>query len=172
MKIALCGIAGSGKDYLADWLVQEQSFTKIAFADSVRKITHDLFPFIDEHYDAHDKEMKLPCGYSPRDVWIGLSNELRKYDNEIFLRHTAEKIKMTHVDNIVVTDLRDIIEYEWLEKNGYTIILIERTDKIYEPNDYDKKILQFVDKIKFVFTNDAQGTTAFNEFLRNSCVLK
>jgi hypothetical protein len=48
MIIGLCGQAGSGKDTVADILVAEHGYIKIALADPLKRICRDVFWFSDE----------------------------------------------------------------------------------------------------------------------------
>jgi len=48
MIIGLCGVAGSGKDTVADFLVKNHGFVKVAFADPLKRICKDVFDFSDE----------------------------------------------------------------------------------------------------------------------------
>lgn len=48
MIIGLCGKAGSGKDTVADILVRDLGFVKIAFADPLKRVCKDIFDFSDE----------------------------------------------------------------------------------------------------------------------------
>jgi len=45
MLIGLCGLAGSGKDTCADFLVRDHGFTKVAFADPMKRICRDVYDF-------------------------------------------------------------------------------------------------------------------------------
>jgi hypothetical protein len=46
--VGLCGVAGSGKDTVADFLVKNHGFVKVAFADPLKRICKDVFNFTDE----------------------------------------------------------------------------------------------------------------------------
>lgn len=48
MILGLSGQAGSGKDFIANILVNEYGFTKIAFADPLKRICKEVFDFSDE----------------------------------------------------------------------------------------------------------------------------
>lgn len=48
MIILLVGKAGSGKDTVADILVRDHAFVKIAFADPLKRICRDVYDFTDE----------------------------------------------------------------------------------------------------------------------------
>lgn len=46
--IGVCGKAGSGKDTIADILVRDLGFVKVAFADPLKRICKDVYDFTDE----------------------------------------------------------------------------------------------------------------------------
>jgi len=48
MLIGITGRAGSGKDTVADILVANHSFVKVAFADPIKRICRDVFRFTEE----------------------------------------------------------------------------------------------------------------------------
>lgn len=47
MIVGICGVAGSGKDASADFLVKDHAFCKVAFADPLKRICQDVFSFTD-----------------------------------------------------------------------------------------------------------------------------
>ena len=48
MILGLCGNAGSGKDTIADFLVKNHGFVKVALADPLKRICKEVFDFTDE----------------------------------------------------------------------------------------------------------------------------
>lgn len=48
MIVGLSGLAGSGKDFIADLLVKNHGFVKVALADPLKRICQDVFDFSDE----------------------------------------------------------------------------------------------------------------------------
>lgn len=50
MIIGIAGRAGSGKDTVADLLVRDHRFVKIAFADPLKRICKKVFDFTDEQF--------------------------------------------------------------------------------------------------------------------------
>jgi hypothetical protein len=73
MIIGLCGGAGTGKDAIADILVKNHGFVKVAFADPLKRICQDVYDFTDEQLwgpsamrNAPDKRylrgIRLGCG--------------------------------------------------------------------------------------------------------------
>ena len=66
--IGLSGIASSGKDAAADFLVEDHGFTKVALADPLKRIARDVYAFTDEQLwgpsqfrNTPDKRYPRPC---------------------------------------------------------------------------------------------------------------
>jgi len=43
MIIGICGLIGSGKDTIADYLVKEHNFIKLSFADKLKDCVAEMF---------------------------------------------------------------------------------------------------------------------------------
>jgi hypothetical protein len=56
----LCGLAGSGKDTAADFLVKNNGFVKVAFADPLKRICKDVFEFSDEQLWGSSEKRNAP----------------------------------------------------------------------------------------------------------------
>ena len=53
MILGISGLAGSGKDTVADILVKHQQCVKVSFADPLKRICRDVFDFTDEPHKVH-----------------------------------------------------------------------------------------------------------------------
>jgi hypothetical protein len=129
--IGLCGRAGSGKDFLADELVKEYEFTKIAFGAELKVIANLIYPWVDLDYLHGKKEVPInhPDNHlkkTPRDIWLHL-NKLRDMDNNVFVRGTKLKIEalIASGKNVVVTDIRKQNELDLLRDLKFTTIKIK-----------------------------------------------
>lgn len=124
-KIGICGGLRSGKDSVGKLLVNKYGFRRFAFGDSIYELCLEYFP------------ERMEAG-KDRPLLQGVGQDLRKYDPDIWVRKTFNKIKQAldfaafsaaiNADeewpNIVVTDLRQPNEYEALRAAGYTIIRV------------------------------------------------
>jgi hypothetical protein len=48
MLLGISGLAGSGKDTVANMLIEESGFTKVSLADPLKRIARDVYAFTDE----------------------------------------------------------------------------------------------------------------------------
>lgn len=70
--IGFCGLAGSGKDTAADFLV-ERGAVKVAFADPVKRVARDLYDFTDQQLWGpsqyrNEPDMRYPREHGP--AWV------------------------------------------------------------------------------------------------------
>lgn len=130
MIIGLCGLIGSGKDSVAEFLVEKHNFKRLAFADTLKDVACLLFDFDRNMIEGKDSEQrkiresadeywskKFGFDFSPRlslqmigdglrqvthpDLWIWkVENELKKYEN------------------VVISDVRYPNEVNMIKKNG------------------------------------------------------
>lgn len=107
-KIALIGEAGSGKDFVANYLMENYDFVRLAFADKVKSIAADLFP------TAYSSDKK------PRELLQAVGTKMREIDPEVWIRTVVRKVSDSQP--YVVTDLRMPNEYEALKNEGFTFI--------------------------------------------------
>ena len=164
MKIALCGIAGSGKDYLARSL-HEKDYHIISFGAKLKQICADIFPYLIENPIESDKIVK-EYGKSHREIWIKIAKSIREVDNMAFVNFLLNS-PLSHLENVVITDLRDEIEFNALILQGFIPIFIKPELSAMKPaNSYDDRISIIEKKIKHVFINDFKGIQTISLFLK------
>ena len=80
MIIGISGLAGSGKDTAADFLVNDHGFVRVALADKLKRVCRDIFDFSeeqlwgpsskrnapDERYPRYDRDTNTLKGLTPR----------------------------------------------------------------------------------------------------------
>ena len=103
-KIAIIGKICSGKSFLANYLVDKYNFTKLSFADPLKKIAK-------EYYGMVNKDRKL---------LQDLAYKMKEIDNNVFVNYLIKN--MNKYDNIVIDDLRFENELLELKKHNFTII--------------------------------------------------
>ncbi|MBK1611726.1 AAA family ATPase [Bacillus cereus] len=118
LKIAFNNwIAGSGKDACADYLVEKHGFKKIALAEDIHKIAHDIYG--------------VPEGERPeRDLLWHIGESLREYDIMVWIKHTLRKIEADGHDRVVITDVRKVLEHAYLGELGWNNVMIYCDPKV------------------------------------------
>lgn len=101
-------MAGSGKDTLADYMVENDGFTKYAFADKVYDVSEDLFGMTKKD----------------RPTLVAVAEKLREVDKKVWLNYCIRQIEKDGLDKVVITDVRKRVEYEYLRDNGWELIMV------------------------------------------------
>ncbi len=128
--IGIAGKAGSGKDTVADYLWESHEFTKIAFADPLRRATEVIFG-LDAHYltDRLLKEQEVPYwGSAPRRILQDIGHGLKAlFGDDLWLKRWNLSYQMLEQsDHVVVPDVRFDLEADAIRHLGGAIIHLER----------------------------------------------
>lgn len=151
MIIGICGFAGSGKSTIADLLVKEHSFAKLAFADSVKDATAAIFGWprhllegdTDASREFREKRdefwsARLKQEVTPR--WalqvMGTEAGRNAFHQSIWIYATEARISSYH--NVVIPDVRFPNEVKFVRDRGGFIIRVVRGD---EPEWYETALL-------------------------------
>ena len=140
--IGITGSAGSGKDSLADKIINKYSGAiKIAFADPLKLACKELFQLsCDQLYVRQEKEKIDPrWNKSPRELFQIIGSDLLRdrFDEDIFIKSTREKIKKLSQEHkiIIVTDCRFENETQLIRDMGGIVIHLKRPN-IKRINDH------------------------------------
>lgn len=99
-------IAGSGKDSVADYLVEKHGFRKYSLSEGIYEVAYNIFG--------------VPNGTKPpRKLLHHIGESLREYDILIWIKRMLAKIEQEGHDRIVVTDVRKLLEHAYLAELGY-----------------------------------------------------
>jgi hypothetical protein len=137
--VTLSGYKGSGKDTVADILVKENGFVRVALADPLKDMASELFEVPRQNFDlrywkersisyypVHSTDLdsdriqsvvnrELALGYwTPRALVIALGSVMRAVDPNYWVRKILDDIDNN--ERVVVTDLRFKSELEFLQK--------------------------------------------------------
>lgn len=139
--ISISGRIGSGKDTVADHLVDKYGFTRMSFADSLKDAISIIFSWdrellagvtaesrrwreeVDEWWA--DK-LEMP-GLTPRWVLQYWGTEVcrKGFHNDIWVASLENKLR-TLDKNVVITDCRFLNELQAVKNNNGTTIRVER----------------------------------------------
>lgn len=170
------GVSGSGKDFLSDYLTSNENFIRLSFSDQLKKISHQIYPWMELNYNPEEKSkplnITLQTGeiitHSPRDIWLNLDH-LRNIEEKIFIRMLEDEMSNLNQSNptmcnIVITDIRSNSEFLWCQENNFTIVYINRKNNNYKKYDIDKYVIENKEKADYHFENNGNGLIEFKSF--------
>lgn len=113
MKIAVTGKMRSGKDTFANVLIDQYHFEEFKFSTGITATMRLLFP------------EALLLG-KQREYYQTIGQSMRGLESEVWIKYTHRLIEARKdKGNVIITDLRQSNEAEYLRRNGYTIVKIE-----------------------------------------------
>ena len=140
--VGIFGKAGSGKDTIANYMIENLGYTKIAFADILKDIVSVIFSW-DRHLLEGDTKESRQFRES-KDVWWSkkLDKEitprlmLQQIGTELFRNHFDKNIwiyaierKIARYSKVVITDIRFLNEHQLIKNlNGIIIKVIRNID--------------------------------------------
>jgi len=110
IRIGLSGKAGSGKDTVAEYLIQNYDFVNLAFADKLKQVAYDLFG--------------LNAQVRDRALLQALGNRMRQIDPAVWVHYVIKQLPLGL--NVVVSDVRFLNEFEALKGLGFYMVRVER----------------------------------------------
>ncbi len=120
MKIALVGKMRSGKDSVAKFFIDNANAKQIAFGDEIKKVAREYFP-------------EIVAKGKPRKLYQVIGQIFRSFDPDIWVKGLDKNMRIAYVKgarNFVVTDVRQLNEYEYLKREGFTVIKVEADDEL------------------------------------------
>ena len=176
-KIALMGVAGSGKDWVYSNLIKKHpDLVRLSFSDHLKKIAHNTFDWLKRDYPPELKEKPLNIVTSlgerieltPREIWLKM-NFLREIENGLFVRKVKDDLddlEFCGVENFIITDLRTKPELDFVKKEGFKIIRILNSNNFHLENDFDKiqNSEEFLKAIDHTYYNAIGKAFDENEF--------
>lgn len=141
MIIGICGLIGSGKDTVADFLVNNYNYKKESFAAALKDAASVVFNWDRNLLEGRtvearewreqvdtwwSKRLNIPH-LTPRFILQNWGTELFRghFHDDIWIATVENKLRLT-TDNIVITDCRFPNEIEAIRKLGGKIIRIKR----------------------------------------------
>jgi len=146
MIIGVCGLIGSGKDTVADYLVNFHEFRRESFADSLKDSVAAVFGWDRTMLEGRTKESRewreqvdkwwadrlaMPT-LTPRWVLQYWGTEVcrKTFHDDIWIASLENKLRQSK-DNIVISDCRFPNEIKTIKQAGGKMILVSRGDLPY-----------------------------------------
>ena len=141
--ILLCGKKKSGKDTIAEYLVDNYNFKHYKITQKLKDCVKVLFNIDDYHYDNHKEEVLPEWGVSTRQLMQFIGTEMFQYKIQELIPNIEKNfwIKLffnnffinenfiNSRNQVVVSDLRFIHEYEYIkkmcDKNNLKMIILK-----------------------------------------------
>ncbi len=125
LRIGMIGKMRSGKDTAAAHLIDTKKFGQFAFGTGIKRVVQTIYPNLDTRL-------------KPRKVYQDVGQKLREIDPMIWInlleldvkRWTRSKVIFDETPNIVITDIRQMNEVEYLKAQGYVFIKVECDEAI------------------------------------------
>jgi len=135
MIIGLTGYAQSGKDTIANILVKDHGFVRVAFADKIREFLYEMNPMVDnvagepiflkERVDRDGWEVAKQNPHIRRALQNAGVSARKNFGENFWVHQALGSMALAH-PNIVVTDVRFVNEADILKTNGGQIWRVKR----------------------------------------------
>jgi len=169
--IGICGFIGSGKDTVADILINEKGFVKLSFASALKDAVSIVFGWdrtmlegassesrlwreqVDEWWS---QRLNIPH-LTPR--WIlqhwGTDILRDKFHEDIWLASLERKIMNSNYQKIVITDCRFPNEIALLKKLGVKMVKIKRPSLVSSQSIHSSETSWINTEFDFIVENDS-----------------
>jgi hypothetical protein len=151
MIIGICGFIGSGKDTIADYLVNTHEFRRESFANTLKDAVSSVFGWDRTMLEGRTKEARewrevpdvwwserLGMTITPRYILQQWGTEVcrKGFHDDIWIASLENKLR-TSKDNIVISDCRFPNEIKAIKNAGGTVLRVKRGP---EPEWYDAAV--------------------------------
>jgi len=146
IKIAISRKANSGKNTVAKLLEKNLKIkaNTLAFADPIKEIILSTFPSSNRSdlFGASELRDKIVPGLSVsyRYLLQKIGTSFKEFDNNVWINNLDSKLLLSTSDLVIVSDLRFINEYDYLKKNNFLLIRINR--KCYNNIKHESEVEQ------------------------------
>jgi hypothetical protein len=120
MILGLVGQKGAGKDTVADYLVREHGFTKLAFADPVKKVCEAMFALESNYFHCPllKEQVISAWGMSPREMMQKVGTDIVRVQmgDRFWIKHMQYRLdSLQQGTNVVISDVRFVNEAEFIQ---------------------------------------------------------
>lgn len=180
--IALCGYKRCGKDFASEHIVETYDYLHYKLANKLKIIVKELFDFDDDQIEGNKKETTdSTWGITPRQAmqYIGtdvfqhhMNNLIPGIDRTFWVRTLVNEIKKNKPENVVISDMRFMHEYEYIKKHlesyRLTVVKIVNDNRTHDDAHVSEKSFNEI-PFDYVVTNgyDSHFVTNIDDIVKN-----
>jgi len=146
--IALCGYKGSGKDTVAEYLVDKYKYNHYKISEKLKEVIKLLFNLDDNDLEKNKDKINDKWGIEPRKIMQFIGTDMFQYKlqeifpnieknfwiKSLFTDELINKIKNEDY-RIVISDLRFLHEYNLISNIGVSYIILKVNNSSLKKND-------------------------------------
>lgn len=183
MIIGIMGKKRSGKDTLAEMLVEDWDFEQFSFAEPMREFARDVFGWDDDWINNHKEEVDPYWGISYRQFMQNIGTEYFQYDLgkafpkfkaltgrsiwvKRFIQHTIKHPET----NFVISDVRFQHEADEIKKANGILLRVNRTNLEVDKKDLHASEIE-ADSIEADYGITNRGENINELWAELSCVM-
>jgi hypothetical protein len=124
--IGLVGYPRTGKDAIAQKLVEDHGFVRLAFGDSVKRLLLAIDPSYNDNLDVLEKR-KASGIYDTREKLQNLGQVLRNFREDFWVDTLRKEfMELPEEASVIITDIRYQNEFHFVKDVGGEVVGIER----------------------------------------------
>ena len=174
--IALCGYKGSGKDTVANYLVDKYNYKHYKISDKLKEIIKILFDLSDNDLEEKKEEVNDKWNTTPRRLMQFIGTDMFQYklqellpniNRDFWIKSLFTEDLMNKINNenykIVISDLRFLHEYEIISNLYVSYSILKVKNNRIEQNDTHISENEFNQiNINGIIQNDSNLETLYN----------
>ena len=174
--IALCGYKGSGKDTVANYLVDKYNYKHYKISDKLKEIIKILFDLSDNDLEQKKEEVNDKWNTTPRRLMQFIGTDMFQYklqellpniNRDFWIKSLFTEDLMNKINNenykIVISDLRFLHEYEIISNLYVSYSILKVKNNRIEQNDTHISENEFNQiNINGIIQNDSNLETLYN----------
>ena len=174
--ISLCGYKGSGKDTVANYLVDKYNYKHYKISDKLKEIIKILFDLSDNDLEQKKEEVNDKWNTTPRRLMQFIGTDMFQYklqellpniNRDFWIKSLFTEDLMNKINNenykIVISDLRFLHEYEIISNLYVSYSILKVKNNRIEQNDTHISENEFNEiNINGIIQNDSNLETLYN----------
>lgn len=155
MVVGICGFKAHGKDTAAQVLTQKFGFTRLAFADGVKKVVAEILhiPLWWLHDPSRKEEMHEPSGKTYRQWMQLMGTEVgRNIWGDAWINWWKGEVEALDLQRVVVTDMRFWNEFNMITEGEWDALTL----RVRDPRKADAADMHESERYALMFPVNAE----------------